>query len=182
MRQPQDNTTKGEQAQAQNNGGCGLCGARFRCHPPGSPYTALTNFWFHGVSKYIKDLISRIHIPLLNYIVISFINQLIFNTPRLHSFLSHAQPFKAHNRATVKFHCGIVDCTLNSSIVLSVSCEESDWQLSAMAQLCNSSLLPVTRRSMQCDKIRFERLETFPLELQAKRNRLNQQVVLHKVM
>jgi hypothetical protein len=42
MRQPQDDTTEGEQAQAQNNGGCGLCGARFRCHLPGSPYNGLT--------------------------------------------------------------------------------------------------------------------------------------------
>jgi hypothetical protein len=30
---------EGERAQAQNNGGCGLRGAPFRCHPPGSPYS-----------------------------------------------------------------------------------------------------------------------------------------------
>jgi hypothetical protein len=99
----------------------------------------LNSFTFVGVSEYIEDLISRIDIPLLVFLDITYFNQLIFDTPRLHDFLSRTEQFKVHNRAAVKFDGDAVHFSL-SRLWLRISCSKSDWQLSGMAQICESAL------------------------------------------
>ena len=100
---------------------------------------ALARFHFRGVSEYMEDLVSRIDIPLLDDIKIGFFNQLIFVTPQLHNFLARTEKFKELNHATVEFFSRHVAFRLESvSLSLEVSCRKLDWQLSSMAQVCNS--------------------------------------------
>ncbi|KAI0288907.1 hypothetical protein BC826DRAFT_651102 [Russula brevipes] len=69
--------------------------------PPPSTRTvlpALKNFEFEGVSEYLENLISHIDAPLLSYLNIQFFNQLIFNTPRLCSFIRHAEKLRSPSR------------------------------------------------------------------------------------
>ena len=105
---------------------------------------ALTSFSFRGVSEYADDLTSHIHAPLLGEVNITLFNQLIFDTPRLHDFLSrYWHDKKPRARATVKFECGSVTFEHKSmGLRLEVSCAKSDWQLSAMGQLFDSPLPP----------------------------------------
>jgi hypothetical protein len=112
---------------------------------------ALTSFsFFYGASGYVEDFVARIDVPLLNYVYIRFIfDQFVpvfdsaFNTPRLHYFLSRAEHLRAHNRATLRFWRSVVNFERNSmSLMLSIFCTGWDQQLSAVTQLCNSSLPP----------------------------------------
>ena len=108
---------------------------------------ALTSFWFQGVSEYAEDLTFRIHAPRLSKVDITFFNQLIFDTPQLHDFISrywHIRPLASNSQATVKFECGSVNFQHKSTdLWLGVSCSKSDWQLSAMAQLFDSPSGPI---------------------------------------
>ena len=103
---------------------------------------ALTRFWFKGVSEYLEDLVSRIGIPLLQNVDITLFNQLIFNIPRLHDFLARAEAFKAHSRAVLTFHRDTIGFDLESRVSLQISCTNSDWQISSMAQVCSSFMPP----------------------------------------
>ncbi|KAI0288635.1 hypothetical protein BC826DRAFT_678387 [Russula brevipes] len=74
--------------------------------PPRSAHTilpALNSFDFRGVSEYLEDLISHIDAPLLSEFDINFFNQSIFNTPRLCSFISHAEKLRSPSRACIAF-------------------------------------------------------------------------------
>jgi hypothetical protein len=109
-------------------------------------FTSLTHFWFQGISEYMEDLVSRIDVPLLDNLDILFFNQLIFNTPQLHNFLARTEKFQAHNQAAVVFYDDAIflkaQFSSNSSLKLGITCTKSDWQISSMAQICSSSLVP----------------------------------------
>jgi hypothetical protein len=111
---------------------------------------ALTSLDFRGTSEYLEDLISGLDVPLLEELTIRFLNQLIWDTPRLLQFISRANQLRSPNRAELGFcrrsaavklflQAGTVDRLIFS---LRISCGESDWQLSSLAQICRSSLPP----------------------------------------
>ncbi len=106
----------------------------------------LTYFRFKGVSEYMEDLAARIDTPLLNGLDITFFNQIDFDTPLLAQFISRTPTFKTPNEASVFFHDSAVSVILPSQTAvyegpkIEISCRESDWQLSSMAQICASSL------------------------------------------
>jgi len=78
----------------------------------------LTKFAFKGNSEYLEDITSLIDTPLLDYFEITFFNQLIFDTPRLHDFISCTEKIKAHYRANVRFnqgHCMVSYAIANGS-------------------------------------------------------------------
>ena len=109
-------------------------------------HPSLTHFWFQGISEYMEDLVSRIDVPLLDNLDILFFDQLIFNTPQLHNFLARTEKFQAHNQAAVVFYDDAIflkaQFSSNSSLKLGITCTKSDWQISSMAQICSSSLVP----------------------------------------
>ena len=105
---------------------------------------ALTRFEFRGVNEYIEDLVARINAPLLVDIRVSFFNQLLFDISELAQFIDRGE-FKVRH-ATVVFDDdlawvgffpteGIVDRTAPR---ISISSTQSEWQLSSMAEVCNS--------------------------------------------
>ena len=116
---------------------------------------ALTQLHFQGVSEYLEDLVARIHAPLLNHVIITFFNQLLFNIPQLPQFIHRTEKLTLLNRAAVIFRPHTVGISLYSQIRpskvdLQISCKELDWQISAMEQIC-----------IQCSPLlaRVERLE-----------------------
>jgi hypothetical protein len=102
----------------------------------------LTQLRFKGVAEYLEDLVARINAPLLDKLSITFFHQLTFDCPQLTQFISHAPKFKAHGEARVVFSNHDVTVTLpqtfDGELKLGISCRQSDWQLSSVAQVCNS--------------------------------------------
>jgi hypothetical protein len=111
--------------------------------PPRSIRTvvpALTIFDFRGVSEYLEDLTSRVDAPVLCNLNITFFNQLIFNTPRLSSFISRAEKLRSQRQARMTFYPGIVELSHTKAgrpgLNLKILCQASDWQLSSLTQFC----------------------------------------------
>ena len=113
---------------------------------------ALTYFGFKGVSEYLGDLVALIDAPRLNYLYIVFFNQIDFDTPQLAQFISRTPRLKAPHEAHVVFDNPTVLVELLSrtsafgygDLNVKISCRELDWQLSSLAQVCTSSLPPLS--------------------------------------
>ena len=104
---------------------------------------SLTKFKFLVMAEYIEGFVSRIDVPLLNEVNISFFYQPVFDTPRLHDFLTRVEKFKAHNRGGVTFWGGSIEFKPElelGSLILGITGRELGRQVSSMAQLCGSSL------------------------------------------
>lgn len=112
---------------------------------------ALTTLDFEGDSGYLENMLSQINAPLLGNVKITFFYQPTFDTPLLRHLISHTGAFMATDRANIDFSAFGIDVvfyrekgTLDSkTLKLGVACEAPDWQLSAVAQLCISSIPPV---------------------------------------
>jgi hypothetical protein len=103
----------------------------------------LTRLRFKGDSEYLEEIMSRIDAPLLNDLDITFFIQLVFDTPQLRRFISRTGTFKESDRARIFFGNGHVTVEPFRTLSLHISCKPSDWQLSSLAQLCNSALSPL---------------------------------------
>jgi len=105
---------------------------------------ALTIFHFKGASEYLEDLVARIDTPVLDGLEITFFHQLIFDTPQLTQFISRTPNLKTQGEARVVFFRDYVGVTLPQAFPrqfeLGVTCGQSDWQLSSLAQICSSAL------------------------------------------
>jgi len=107
---------------------------------------ALQLFHFKGVIEYLEDLVTFIDAPQLNHLSITFFNQIDFDGPRIAQFISRTQIIERHS-ARVEFNDGTASVQLpltwrNSRI--EISCQEPDWQLSSVAQVCNACLPPLS--------------------------------------
>jgi hypothetical protein len=120
------------------------CGPDRRRPPPRTRtlLPVLTKLEFRGVGEYLEDLVARIDAPLLNKLDITFFHQPIFDTPQLTQLIGRSPKFSAHE-AYVVFCDWVVWITLpqtfDGRLDLGVSCRQSDWQLSSLAQVCGSS-------------------------------------------
>lgn len=112
----------------------------------------LTHLWYQGPSEYLDDFVARINAPQLHIIEVMFFNQLVFDISHLPQLFGRTEAFKALNQAYVVFHVDFVQLRLSlqnegvvqSDLALGISCKETDWQLSALEQLCSSSLPPLS--------------------------------------
>ena len=113
---------------------------------------ALTTLDFRGASEYFEDFISRIDLPLLDEVAIRFFNQPTWNTPQLPQFIRRSDQLMPPNCADLIFHrlSALVRLSrqakkVNRTILtLRISCQESGRQLSSLAQICGSSLPPLS--------------------------------------
>jgi hypothetical protein len=104
--------------------------------------------WFYGVSEYLDDLVARIDAPLLNKFEINFLHQLIFDSPQLIQFIRRTPKFKACDEARVEFSDSRVWATTiysSAAFGLEISCTQSDWQLSSVAQVLSSGFFPAVK-------------------------------------
>ena len=100
---------------------------------------ALICFGFRGVSEYLDDLVARIDAPLLDDLHLTFFHQLIFGTSQLTQFIGRTPKFKAYDKALVQFSDRrVLVSTTDEALRLSILCRQSDWQLSSLAQVCDS--------------------------------------------
>ena len=113
----------------------------------------LTVFHFIGDAEYLEDILSQIETPILNRSYFSFFNRLVFNTPLLGPFIRRTEIFTTTHTVRVEFTRWDVNVMLLGQedmdnhdgespepLVLRISCEPLDWQLSAVAQVLNSLL------------------------------------------
>lgn len=131
---------------------------------------SLTTTKFEGESEYLEDLLSRIDAPLLDCIKITFFNQVMFDTPLLGHFISRTETFTAVHRAEVIFRTLGVQIILvrqngmfnNETLTLLILCKPSDWQLSSIAQVCNSIIPPLpTLGKLSIDEGPVQRLQWY---------------------
>jgi hypothetical protein len=109
---------------------------------------ALTSLWFKGDSEYLEDIVSRLEAPLLSDTDITFFNQLIFDTPLLRHFISRTATFREAHRADISCDENAVQFShyapnRTEEVTLSISCKPLDWQISSLAQVCNTSFPPL---------------------------------------
>jgi hypothetical protein len=101
----------------------------------------------------LEDLVARIDSPLLDSLQIKYFHQLIFDTPQLTRFISHTPELKAHSEARMVISNSgasvLVPGIVGRGLQLGISCRRSDWQLSSLAQLCNSSFPPTLISSLE---------------------------------
>ena len=105
---------------------------------------ALTKLWFHGVSEYLEDLVARVHAPLLHDLQITFFNQLDFDIQQLPRFIGHAPTLLSYKLADVclseeniKLYMSEHPFSSLRNLTFRISCRSIDWQISAMAQICD---------------------------------------------
>jgi hypothetical protein len=86
--------------------------------------------------------VARIDAPLLDFIWITLICQPVFDISQLVKFMRHTTRFQALNQAHVTFHHYCVQIepfpptpTPDENSGLRISCKESCWQLSSLAQV-----------------------------------------------
>jgi hypothetical protein len=113
--------------------------------PPPPTRTVLPSlicFEFHGSSEYLEDLVAQIDTPLLNWIVIQFFHQLIFNIPQLAIFMRRTPAFETFNDAFMHFTFTRVEAgsspvapTFHETFRLTILCEKLNQQLLSLAQV-----------------------------------------------
>jgi hypothetical protein len=94
----------------------------------------------------LEDLVARIDAPKLASLYIRFFHQLIFDTPQLARFIARTPntqrsqlPVEARFVFSNRYVKVILPRTFLREFVLGISCRQSDWQLSSLAQVCSSS-------------------------------------------
>jgi hypothetical protein len=122
-------------------------------HPP--PLTRvvcpnLTCFHFRGDIEYLEDVLSQIETPMLKDSQFWLFNQLVFDAPLLRHFIRRMEIFMTSHAARVICSDYAISISLSGRedidkddrevLRLEISCEPLDWQLSALAQVLNSSL------------------------------------------
>jgi hypothetical protein len=109
-------------------------------------------FIFTGVSKYLEDLVTCINAPQLDHLEVYFFNQINFDSPQLTQFINRTPEIRACNETHVLFYDRTVYIELtywrhepdHIPSLIGISCREPDWQLSAIGQVCNSCLPPLS--------------------------------------
>jgi hypothetical protein len=121
--------------------------------PPPSIRTilpALTDLWFKGASEYMEDLVARVDAPRLNGLDVTFFHQLVFDAPQFVQFIGRTPSWKAPDEARLTFYDRAVRVRLplqtfgHGELNVGVSCKESDWQISSLAQVCTFLLPPLS--------------------------------------
>lgn len=119
---------------------------RLRLHPTRTLLPALTRFDFQGVSEYLEVFVARVDVPLLTNLYVTFFHQLIFDAPQLVRFIGRTPRFGTNDgKSRVLFSSlgfwVIFPQTFDGTLSMGRRCKHTDWQLSSLAHVCNSSFL-----------------------------------------
>jgi hypothetical protein len=118
-----------------------------------SPVTlpTLRRFTFKGVTAYLDSLVAQIRAPLLELLIITLFNQIVFALPHLSNFTNATPGLKLPIAKVIFKHDGVSLVTENrtpqmgdreSGFGLRVICKQFDWQIDSAAQICRS-LMPI---------------------------------------
>ena len=113
----------------------------------------LTHFRFKGVSKYLEDLVALIDAPQLNYLHITFFNDILFDTPQLIQFIIRTPKLKALEKADIRLRKYAARVSFSSrtspsryvgDLMVEVLCKALYGQLSSLDRVCTSCLPPLS--------------------------------------
>jgi len=115
---------------------------------PSTVLPALTSFRFRGDCWYLEVLITRISLPLLDNLDVTFFSQQIVNSPPLCEFVNRIETLDMHDRADISFHNDFVNITLSRqeelvdcrTIKLGILCSTLRLQLLYLMRLGRWSL------------------------------------------
>jgi len=116
-------------------------------HMPNMTHITLPNLrWvaFKGVSAYSEAVVRRITAPRLENLQIGFFNQLTFSVPRLLPFLNTTENLSYDSvmchfaRELVYVQVDLREEANTYALLLNVYCEDLDWQVSSVAQICDA--------------------------------------------
>ncbi len=127
--------------------------------PNRSVIPALNSFYFKGVIEYLEDLVTFIDAPQLNTLYITFY-QFDFDTPRLAEFINRT-PNIRYRDAHVQFDDNFTRVGFppwSGPLQIAISCRKPNWQLSSVAQVCNSLYHPLSRAEKLYIEHRYSQL------------------------
>jgi hypothetical protein len=138
-----------------------------RSLPPPNRFTlSLRTLYFKGTTEYLEELVTCIDTPHLNYMDITFFNQIDFDCPRLVQFINYTPTLRKRVEAFVQFDNTTVIVKFRyrgrasypfgvDRLEIGISCREPDWQLSFIEQVCNSCLPPPSTVEYLCIEHRY---------------------------
>ncbi|KAN0130625.1 hypothetical protein V8E53_011518 [Lactarius tabidus] len=103
----------------------------------------LSHLKFRGTSRYLDCLLARIDAPSLRDIEIFFFNQLTFDVSQLGKFIDRTEIQRSHRRADIRITERATCISFNqprspTRLEIHSSCEQFDWQLFSLTQICNN--------------------------------------------
>ena len=110
----------------------------------------LTEFRFKGANEYLEEFVAQIDAPQVRWLLITFFNDIHFDTPELTQFINRTPTLGVYDEARLIFGGRQALVRLeprpkpsnNRLVQVNILCQVSDWQLSSLAQICTLSLLP----------------------------------------
>jgi hypothetical protein len=114
--------------------------------PPPSKRSVVPALDFLLVIEYLQDLVTFIDAPQLDTLNVTFFNQIDFDTPRLAQFINRRPKLRKRD-AHVQFNDNFARVGLppgSRTLEIAISCRKPDWQISFVAQVCDSSLRPLS--------------------------------------
>jgi hypothetical protein len=113
----------------------------------------LTNFYFHGDSEYLEELVAHIDAPILHSFGITLFNEPSFDISELPRFINRSEKLRSLNTVTadLAFIEESVELALSPQtetaddimLALSISCSESFWPPLSLSHVFGSSLPPL---------------------------------------
>ncbi|KAI9451040.1 hypothetical protein BJY52DRAFT_1419285 [Lactarius psammicola] len=104
----------------------------------------LTCFRYRGISKYLDNLVARINAPRLGDIDITFFSQPTLDAWQLGLFINCIEMWRSPLRAEILSSRAAISISITSTqpgtlarLGLQISCEQLDWQLSSISQICD---------------------------------------------
>jgi hypothetical protein len=103
---------------------------------------ALTCLKYRGISKYLDSLVARIDAPRLRDIEIIFFSQPTMDASQLGQFIERIETPTLLSHAVVESSAHSISISFpnpstSTPLRLQISCKQLDWQLSALAQVCD---------------------------------------------
>ena len=112
--------------------------------PPGgrTVLSALVYLKYRGTSKYFDNFVARIDAPCLGDIDITFFTQPTMDASQLGRFIERIEVQTSLIRADIDISAQAISISFthpstSTLLKLQISCNQLDWQLSCMAQVCD---------------------------------------------
>jgi hypothetical protein len=125
--------------------------------PPPPPLTrsilpSLTKILFEGASEYLEEILAGIDAPRLNEMIITFFDEIMFNTPRPFRFASRSPTLRALEKGHIILDSLFTIVRLSPQtpdhgddvLIVEIPYTELGWTLSSLKQVCTSSLPSVS--------------------------------------
>jgi hypothetical protein len=102
----------------------------------------LTCFKYRGISKYLDSFVARIDAPRLKDIDITFFSQPTMDASELGQFIERIDMQTSLTEADIQVTAHAISISVKNSststlLRLQISCQQLDWQMSSMAQVCD---------------------------------------------